>query len=355
MNLLFVTRKIDEGDPRVGFVHSWIWAFAAHVTHLILVSWQTSNPRHLPPNCSLLSLESDTQGKIRAVLKLWSEGAMLIRDCDGIFIHMMPVYVLMCAPFAKRYKKPMYLWYTHKQVDRTLALAVKMVNGVVTASQDSFRLRTAKNLIITGHGVDTDFFTPSPHLRTPLQGELRVLSLGRISPSKRYEQLIEAVAILKEETFPRVSLAIVGAPALARDHAYIEALRQKVRRMHLERAVSFEGPSMHSGTRTWYQWADIVVNLSQTGSIDKAVLEAMACGALVVTSNEAFAPLLAPPLDLLFCRDPEPHTLAAHITRAAALAASEQISIKKKSRAIVVQHHNVRTLAAKIISLYTPS
>jgi len=32
----------------------------------------------------------------------------------------------------------------------------------------------------------------------------------------------------------------------------------------------------------------LFVNLSDTGSIDKAVLEAMACGLKILTSNEAF-------------------------------------------------------------------
>jgi len=40
--------------------------------------------------------------------------------------------------------------------------------------------------------------------------------------------------------------------------------------------------------------ADIFINLSDTGSIDKAVLEAMASGCLVLTSNEAFTNILKP-------------------------------------------------------------
>ena len=36
-----------------------------------------------------------------------------------------------------------------------------------------------------------------------------------------------------------------------------------------------------------------MINMSNTGSIDKAVLEAMACGIPVITANEAFEPILA--------------------------------------------------------------
>ena len=45
-------------------------------------------------------------------------------------------------------------------------------------------------------------------------------------------------------------------------------------------------------TLEFYQSGDLFVNLSDTGSLDKAVLEAMACGLKILTSNEAFKSVL---------------------------------------------------------------
>ncbi|MEK7522407.1 MAG: glycosyltransferase, partial [Patescibacteria group bacterium] len=55
-----------------------------------------------------------------------------------------------------------------------------------------------------------------------------------------------------------------------------------------EGIIEFVGPIPNKNIVEFYQSGDLFVNLSDTGSLDKAVLEAMACGLKVLTSNEAF-------------------------------------------------------------------
>ena len=92
----------------------------------------------------------------------------------------------------------------------------------------------------------------------------------------------------------------------------------------------------------YYQGADIFVNLSSTGSIDKAVLEAMACGCLIITSNEAFKEIL--PAKYL-------------VENSARVFADRIIEFKNSApqddlRQIVVEHHSLDKLINKIIQCF---
>src|SRR3989338_2848671 len=57
--------------------------------------------------------------------------------------------------------------------------------------------------------------------------------------------------------------------------------------------VYFCGPIPYPRIQDFYHSGDIFINLSETGSVDKAMLEAMSCGLLALTSNEAFRDILS--------------------------------------------------------------
>ena len=93
------------------------------------------------------------------------------------------------------------------------------------------------------------------------------------------------------------------------------------------------------------------MNLSRTGSVDKAVLEAMACGKLVLTSNEAFVNILKNKGAELMVKPNSPDDLAERIAALASLDVKTRTSIEAKLREEVVQNHNLDHLVQKIISI----
>src|SRR5262249_51163611 len=147
--------------------------------------------------------------------------------------------------------------------------------------------------------------------------DVDVLSVGRLAPSKGQDELLVAL-----EQLPGASALLVGDILLASDAPFRDALRQ--------RAAAMDGRVTLAGAVPWVQVADamrrarVMVNASRTGSIDKVVLEAMACGPLPLTCNESFEPLLRGELSgrLLFRRD-DPADLAAGLRALLALPAPE--------------------------------
>ena len=110
---------------------------------------------------------------------------------------MCPEYVLAAAPTNRIFRKKSVLWYTHREVSLKLRLAAKLVDKIFTASKESFRL-PSKKVVIAGHGIDIEHFKPRG---SSASGDtLKLLSVGRVSPSKDLMFLIEELLRLSFES-----------------------------------------------------------------------------------------------------------------------------------------------------------
>jgi glycosyltransferase involved in cell wall biosynthesis len=224
-------------------------------------------------------------------------------------------------------------------------LAEKLVDKIFTASPESFRLKS-KKIVITGHGIDTEKFQNTKH-KTQIKHKAqstkqKILTAGRIAPVKNYEILIEAAEILKTRGFD-FEVKIAGAPILEKDEIYFEKLKGIIKEKKLENIIIFVGSIPYRSIPEFYQEGDLFVNLSDTGSIDKAILEAMACGLLVLTSNEAFKNILAEK----YFTTKNPEEIAEKIIILSRANPDSDL------RDCVVKNHGLEALIKKIINLLT--
>ncbi|OIO17737.1 hypothetical protein AUJ29_00960 [Candidatus Kuenenbacteria bacterium CG1_02_38_13] len=348
MTLLFITRKVDKNDSRAGFVYYWLKKFAKKLDKLIVICQEKEKSQELPENVEIYSFGKEMRyGRLRQFLVfgflLWKN----IRRVDGVFSHMMPIYSIFAGPFCKIFKKKLVQWYTHKTVDWRLRLADIFIDEFVTASKMSLRLQTKKMVNVFGHGIEVDRFVPIS--RKISNSKFKILTVGRIAPTKDIESMIKAVYELKEEGITDAKLTIVGDIGLASHQAHLGNLKNMVRNMNLDKQVVFTGPVPYTQVSQFYQRANLFINLSDTGSLDKAVLQAMACECLVLTSNEAFEKILS--AEFIVKKD-EPNELSEKIKWSMNLAAEEKERIGKELRREVVENHNLDKLADRIIDVY---
>ena len=108
----------------------------------------------------------------------------------------------------------------------------------------------------------------------------------------------------------------------------------------------------HQQILSHYQSADVLVNTSSTGSLDKTVLEAMACGTLAVNSNRAFEEIFK---DLPICQfqDKNERELAEKIEAIMKMSPAEREAIGRRLRTIVVENHNLDNLINRLIDIFT--
>lgn len=288
MNLLLLTQRVDERDANLAFHVRWIAELARHATRVTVIAQAVGEYSSLPANVSVHSL-----GKERGVTKavqgwtLFRFLARFVRTHDAALVLMIPAYVLAAVPFAWISRRPLFLWYAHGSVSRRLRLAARACAKVFTSSVNGMRLDTPKRHVL-GQAIDTELFSPDPSVP---RSAASLVTVGRISPVKHLDTLIEAVRILKERGRP-VELQIIGEPILEADRQHEIRLRQRVAGLGLESLVRFSGALPPERLPDVYRRATVCVNASTTGSLDKAVLEALACGCLVVTGNEAYRDLL---------------------------------------------------------------
>ncbi len=362
MGLVFITRKVDRGDSLTGFVFGWLNNLAARLEKLYVICQEKGDTSGLASNIEVYSFGKEKgYGKIRQACSLWLIAFRLAQKTDGFFVHMHPFYAIIAWLPAKIFGKKIILWYTHKAVDWKLKIAHALVDTVFTASKESFRM-PSKKVKVVGHGIDIEKFTPtsSPPIRLKRTGgeregvKFQILSIGRISPVKDYETLVKAAQILYyEKQIKDFVVEIYGKIGLPEHQSYLDSLIEFIHNADLEGIVKFQGELNYEYADEAYQEADLFVNLSQTGSIDKTVLEAAACGIPVLTSNEAFAKPLGEISSLLFFQRDRPEELAVRIVQMKNLPVSEKHTLAKKLRDWVAREHDLNNLVKKIIEEFS--
>ena len=344
MKILFITRRIDQQDALAGFSFTWIKKLAERLEKLEVICLEVGDLTGLPANCQVHSLGKE-QGASRwqRFWRFQKLARSLVPQVDGVLAHQNPEYSLAVAWWCKLRKKRLIAWYTHKAVTWRLRLMVAVVDKVISASAESFRLKTNK-LTILHHGIDVDFFSFRPK---PVSGQLKLVSVSRLSPTKNIETIIEVAAQLFEED-QALGVDIYGAPAGQDGVKYLAKLQKMVADRQLGSVINFRGPAPYTQTPALYQQSDLLVNCSQTGSLDKAVLEAMACGTLVLTTNEAFKNFFKTlPVDLYASDRP---MLVSKIKTLAGLANRQ--TLQSQLRQLIVKEHNLDDLLAKIIERF---
>ena len=341
MRLLIITQKIDISDDNLGFFHRWVEEFAKHCESMIIICLQKGG-YNLPSNVRVLSLGKELEignwklgilKKLKYIFNFYQYIRQERNNYDAVFVHMNPEYILLGGLFWRIFKKKISLWYAHGTVTWRVWAAKFFSHIIFTSSKSGFRLSSPK-LIIIGQGIDTDLFRPN--LEKKVDTKLRIISVGRIAPIKHYEQIIEAAIILNNKNIP-FEITIAGQPLIAKDQEYFKSLQKQVARNNLNSKIHFIGPIPFNKVADLYRNYDLFINASDTGSLDKAVLEAMASGLIILTANEAYKDIIPP--QCFISHDPK--EIAASIIQA---ANGEKISMRE----YVIKNHGLKSFIAKI-------
>ncbi len=283
MKLLIVTQTLDTHDPVLGFFHQWVLEFSKRFEKVTVIALNVGT-HTLPANVSVHSLGKESgAGRGLRVTRYVSLLYSLRNEYTHVFAHMNPEYVIGGGLLWRVWGKKIGFWYVHGAVTLRLHLAAFFAHRVFTASRESCRLASTKVLVV-GHGIDTEMFSPK-HIPHPPS----MLSVGRFSPSKKLEVLIDAMKTVRLN-IPEAQGRIVGDAATPENVEYAKHIQEYAKTA----GIRIERPVLHTDVPSVLALSDVFLNASTTGSLDKAVLEAMACGVVPVTSNVAYKPMLSP-------------------------------------------------------------
>jgi len=157
-----------------------------------------------------------------------------------------------------------------------------------------------------------------------------------------------ATEILAKDS-QKIKVDIIGDVGLAKQKKYLEDLKKLVGIKKLEGIVNFLGGVSNKEIVLHLQSADLFVNTSHTGSLDKAIAEAMACGLPILTCNEALEEILGKRKDKLMYPKKDYKKLAERIKYIINLEKDEKEKIGRNLRQIIVENHSLEGLVKKIL------
>lgn len=288
LRVLVFNLAMDPNHSVLGFTLQWIRALARRVEHLHVVT-MTAGEMIVPGNVRVHSLGKE-QGRSepRRALELYRIVASILRRerVDVCFSHMVLIFPILAAPLLRAKGIPLITWYAHPDLPWQVRVAHHLSQRVVTSLAPAYPYKRDGKLRVIGQGIDTNLFSPDSSVskeEPPL-----ILCVGRLSPVKDHPTLLKAAARLKRQGL-RFRLAVIGSPLPSREeHSYAESLRTQVRDLGIEDRVRFIASLPLEELPARHRLATLHVNMTKTGSGDKTVLEALACGNPSMVANAGF-------------------------------------------------------------------
>jgi glycosyltransferase involved in cell wall biosynthesis len=231
-------------------------------------------------------------------------------------VHMKTMHAFTApdavAPLTRAYRRMNY--------PRSARLADAIIINSESLRSEIERYLTvdARKLKLIPEAVDHDLFKPgdagAARTRVASHGVTRpfVLFVSSLWPYKNCDGLLRAWALARGELGDR-QLAIVGP---GRDEHYLARLHSLAAELGISGDVAFVGGVSLDETVCFYQAADVFVYPSLNETFGLPILEAMACGCPVVTSDTSAMPETAGGAAVL-CDPEDPASIARAIIEAA--------------------------------------
>jgi len=351
--IVFVTQAYDQSDPLLGVVGDWVGALARRFDGVDVIAqrapgavgWRLRARDGVGVRVATMGKETGT-GRLGQFLAMQASLAQALPGARAVFIHMVPRYAVLAAPLARIFRVPVVLWYAHGNVDRALRMAVPLVQRILTPTRDSFPIDGAidphvrARLACIGHGIDTARYSPDG-LTDPVPG--LVVSAGRLSPVKRHEVVLRELAAITPD---RWSLRVVGAPLHSADASYRLRLEAEAGSLGVADRVTLVGAVPFDRMAMEYRSAWVLAHTSRTGSLDKVVLEAAACGVPVVSTAPSSRAVLGPFGDELLATDDR--TFGERLRAVLGWSATKRDDVGRALRGAVIAGHGLDHWADRV-------
>lgn len=279
MELKFFTIYYGDSDPILSHTKSWVESIARHFVHTTVYATHVENNGN--QSDEFIAVKELGGGnffkRFLAVIKLMGITAKMWSSRKNMvcFFHMSAHVSAVIAPFLKIMGINSFIWYSHQAKSLALRMTVPFINLIFTPSEGTFPISSDK-IRVVGHGL-----VPLREFETITNDASRdnssVIVIGRIAPVKRIENLVLALA---NSGFPSMRIECVGP---LQDLQYVEFLRELSQELKV--SLVLKGPLSRNDLNLYLAKKGIVYSGTEK-SVDKAPLEAVALGCVVITANE---------------------------------------------------------------------
>lgn len=268
MKVLMLAQSIDTNHGPDGFVADWVRTLAAQVDNLIVLTYAFNSKEKLPNNTKVYIINGTNL--FSRIINLIDKTFSITRKekPNILFAHILEVFGITSGIVGKITGIKSVFWFCNPyDVSRNyLAKIAFFLNDMIITCGERLKERYvslignwAKDKIISvGHGINLSHYSPGKTLLWPnsKKGKITILYAGRISPIKDISTLEKAVKKLQ-------------------DHG------KKI-------TLNINGSYSYSQIPEIFKQTHIFVNSSKGYSLDKTLLEALACGVCAIGSDNTY-------------------------------------------------------------------
>ena len=196
-----------------------------------------------------------------------------------IFSHMTEVQSFLVAIFSYVLNIRHFLWYAHKTKSFYLQWNHLLLDGIITSTPGSCPIISPK-IHAVGQAVDINQFPFRNLCNLRLE---KLVHIGRFDRSKNASLIISEVETSRN-SFPEITLTLIGAPSNSKEKFYADALQFNSNRAVHDGWLNFKGAIPRNEAPKILIENDIFIHAYQ-GSLDKTLVEATLIGLPVVTVN----------------------------------------------------------------------
>lgn len=343
MNLVFIAQAVDADDLILASTVRWIQLFADHGD----VGWVgvitlREGAHDLPSNVDVTAI-GGPGGRPARLFRFYRAVAEFQRKSrvDAFFVYQGGPYPVLLLPWRLGAGIPVYQWKAHPHVSTLMWFYARFCDTrVFTSTRAAFPV-DLPNVSVVGNGIDVDQFSIAP-----IAPDRDIAIVGRLSPSKRIELGIETLAALRRRSEHVPTLDVIG-PSF--DPGYVQRLEAQIAALDLQRHVTFTGGIPRSELPDRLRRYRAILNVSQT-ALDRAVLEAMACGIPVVSTNPCVKEIVVEDgLDRLCIAPDDAEMVAERLQAVLALQPADRERLGWQLRAIVVAGHSDVSQSDRIV------
>lgn len=150
-----------------------------------------------------------------------------------------------------------------------------------------------EKITVVLHGVDHEVFNPCPNQDSSTSRSPYLLYVGSERPRKNLGTLLRAFALVKQQGHPFNSLTLLKVGPAGRSDAFRKATLDEAGRLGIERDIQFVEYVSDQELAVLYSNALALVFPSLYEGFGLPIVEAMACGCPVITSNVSSMPEIA--------------------------------------------------------------
>ena len=344
LRIIFICQAVDENDPVLATEVRRIRALATRpqirkIDVIALRSGKFTLPNHVSVHTF------DQTSRLHKLISFYVEVVRALkRGIDAFYISRGGPYPILLLPFRILLHKPVYQFKNHPHISLAMRFYAHFCDTkLFTPTPSSFPMSSPK-IHFVGGGQDTCLFRPSGH-----EPESDLITVGRIAPSKGLEKAINLIAESSEKNKHPYELNIYGA-VYKNEQPYYESLIKLIDELGLSGRVKFKGTVKQDVLPAVLGQHRAFLSFTDTG-LDGALLEAMACGVPILSTNLRLKEFLTEDLRLrLTLPIDDKQAQIDMLKRTLNMSASERIQLGKAERDLIVQNYSIESQFDRIVS-----